>query len=51
MRGIIEPVAPPHEGEPRPSAVSRLLWFCGLTLGGVGATALVAYSLRALLRL
>ena len=51
MRDIIEPVAPPQDGQPRPPLASRLIWFCALSFGGLGVTALAAYGLRALLRL
>lgn len=47
MPGIIEP--PPEPGDPSPPLASRLAWFAGLSLAGVGAVAAVAYGLRALL--
>ena len=49
MRDIIE--GPPEGQEARPSWPARLLWFVGLALAGTGATAAVAYALRALLKL
>ena len=49
MRDIIE--GPPAEGEPPPRWSSRLVWFVGLALAGSAATAVVAYALRALLKL
>ena len=47
MRAIIEP-PPPGEAPPRPLAV-RLAWFAGLAVASAGATAAVAYLLKALL--
>ncbi|MDD3836980.1 MAG: hypothetical protein WCY15_16205 [Phenylobacterium sp.] len=47
MRAIIEP---PPEGEPAGPLWRRLAWFAGLAIAGAGATAAVAYALRALLR-
>lgn len=48
MRAIIEP--PPEPGAPLAPLGYRLAWFIGLALAGAGATAVVAYVLRALLR-
>lgn len=48
MRDIIE--GPPEPGEARPPWRTRLLWFVGLALAGTTATAIVAYALRALLK-
>jgi type VI protein secretion system component VasK len=47
MRRIIE--GPPEEGDPQRPLSRRLLWFVVLAAAGAGATALVAYSLRALI--
>ncbi len=47
MRPIIE--GPPEEGDPQRPLAQRLLWFVALAIAGAGATALVAYSLRALI--
>lgn len=49
MRDIIE--GPPEENEPPTPWPRRLLWFAGLALAGTTATAIVAYALRALLKL
>lgn len=49
MRDIIE--GPPDGGEKPSSWPARLLWFVGLAVGGSVATAVVAYALRALLKL
>ncbi len=49
MRDIIE--GPPGEGEAKRPLVRRLAWFAALVLAGLGATAGVAYALRALLSL
>jgi phage baseplate assembly protein W len=49
MRDIIE--GPPGEHEAPPSWRSRLIWFVGLAIAGTTATAIVAYALRALLKL
>ena len=49
MPVIIEPVGPPEPGAPRRPLASRLAWFFGLALASAGATALVAYALKALL--
>lgn len=51
MRDIIDPVAPPRDGEPTPPLGARIGWFFALTFAGVGATAALAYGLRLLLRL
>jgi hypothetical protein len=51
MPAIIEPQGAPEPDAPAPPLVSRLLWFFGLALGGVVATAAVAYGLRTLMRL
>jgi hypothetical protein len=48
MRAIIEP--PPKPGAPLAPLWKRLGWFVGLAFGGALGTAVVAYSLRALLR-
>jgi hypothetical protein len=47
MRFTIE--GPPEGGEPSPPLRSRLLWFAALWVGGLVATAVVAYVLRAAL--
>ena len=47
MRFTIE--GPPRDGDPPPPLRSRLLWFVALWIAGLGATAAVAYLLRALL--
>jgi hypothetical protein len=44
---IIEP--PPEAGTPRAPLWRRLAWFAGLALASAGATAAVAYLLKALL--
>lgn len=49
MRDIIE--GPPEGDAPPSSWPNRLLWFVGLALAGTAATAIVAYALRALLKL
>lgn len=49
MRDIIE--GPPGEDDARPPVLRRLGWFVALALAGMGATAAVAYALRALLGL
>ena len=49
MRDIIE--GPPGEGEAPPPWPVRLLWLVGLAVAGTLATAIVAYALRALLKL
>jgi hypothetical protein len=49
MRDIIE--GPPEEGEDRPPLGRRVMWFVLLALGGTTATAMVAYGLRAMLKL
>lgn len=49
MRDIIE--GPPGEGDASPRWRTRLIWFVGLALAGSGATAVVAYALRAMLKL
>lgn len=49
MRDIIE--GPPGEDEPSPPLSSRLKWFAILSLAGLGATAGVAYAMRAMLGL
>ena len=48
MRAIIE--GPPGEGDAVPPLWKRLAWFAGLAVAGSGATAAVAYLLKALLR-
>ncbi len=48
MRDIIE--GPPGEGDAPPPWPKRLMWFVGLALAGSAATAVVAYALRALLK-
>ncbi|MDB5472444.1 MAG: hypothetical protein JWR84_4004 [Caulobacter sp.] len=49
MRDIIE--GPPGEDDaPLPWRI-RLMWFAGLAVAGSAATAVVAYALRALLKL
>lgn len=48
MADRFEPVPPPADEEPKPLA-ARLLWFAGLALAGIAATAAAAYVLRALL--
>jgi hypothetical protein len=45
---IIRPRPPAEPGAPRAPLSRRLLWFAGLWLGGLGVTAAVAYTLRAL---
>ena len=47
MKAIIE--GPPAPDAPRPSLARRLAWFAGLALAAALGTALVAYSLKALL--
>ena len=47
MRFTIE--GPPEGGEPPRPLRSRLLWFVALWIGGLVATATVAYLLRAAL--
>lgn len=47
MRFTIE--GPPDNGEPPRSLRNRLLWFAALWVGGLVATAAVAYLLRAAL--
>jgi hypothetical protein len=49
MRDIIE--GPPDGDEGPPPWPTRLLSFLGLALAGTAATAVVAYALRALLKL
>ena len=49
MPDIIE--GPPREGDPSPPLLTRLKWFILLALGGLVATAGLAYALRALLGL
>ncbi|WGM40499.1 hypothetical protein [Caulobacter sp. NIBR1757] len=49
MRDIIE--GPPGEDDAPPPWGKRLIWFVGLALAGSAATAVVAYALRALLKL
>lgn len=49
MRDIIE--GPPAEGDTPPHWRTRLFWFVALALGGSAATAVVAYALRAMLKL
>ena len=49
MRDIIE--GPPGEHDASPPWPTRLLWFVGLAVAGTTATAIVAYTLRALLKL
>jgi hypothetical protein len=49
MPAIIDPVPAPPAGEPKPPLQRRLTWFVLLSLGGVLATAIAAYGLRALL--
>lgn len=49
MPGIIRPEPPPEPGEPVRPLTERLGWFALLAAGGAGATAAVAYLLRALL--
>ncbi|MDH4385241.1 MAG: hypothetical protein QE280_07340 [Caulobacter sp.] len=49
MPDIIE--GPPKADEPQAPLTHRLAWFFGLAISGTLATALVAYGLRALLRL
>ena len=49
MPDIIE--GPPEADEPRRPLASRLKWFVLLALGGLAATAGVAYALRAMLGL
>jgi hypothetical protein len=47
MPPIIE--GPPDPGDPRPPLHRRLGWFAALWIGGLVATASVAYALRALI--
>jgi hypothetical protein len=47
MRLTIE--GPPKDGEPPRPLRTRLLWFVALWVGGLVATALLAYVLRAAL--
>ena len=46
---IIEPQGPPDADAPPGPLHRRLAWFVGLALAAAGATALVAYGLKALL--
>ncbi len=43
-------IEPPEPGAPSPSLPRRLAWFFGLAILSAGATACVAYLLKALLR-
>jgi hypothetical protein len=47
MRAIIEP--PPEAGAPSAPLWRRVAWFIALAVGGAGATAALAYALRAML--
>ncbi len=47
MRFTIE--GPPKDGDPPRPLRMRLLWFAALWIGGLAATAALAYILRALL--
>ncbi|WP_374469301.1 hypothetical protein [Phenylobacterium sp.] len=47
MPDIIEP--PPAPGHAASPLWKRLAWFVGLAVAGAGATAAVAYALRAVL--
>jgi hypothetical protein len=49
MPGIIDPVPAPPADAAKPPLARRLAWFVSLALGGVLATAVAAYGLRALL--
>lgn len=49
MRDIIE--GPPGEDDAPLSWRQRLMWFAGMAVAGSAATALLAYALRALLKL
>jgi hypothetical protein len=48
MPDIIE--RPPEPDQPLPPLWQRLAWFVGLAVLGAGATMLVAYALRAMLK-
>lgn len=45
----IEPIGPPGPDEPQGPLWRRLAWFLALGVGGLLATGIVAYGLRALL--
>ena len=45
----IEPIGPPGPHEPPQPLWKRLAWFVALGLGGLIATGVVAYGLKALL--
>jgi hypothetical protein len=49
MPDIIE--GPPGEDDRLPAWPKRLMWFVLLAIGGSAATAVVAYGLRAMLKL
>lgn len=49
MRAIIEPQGPPDPGDPAAPLWKRLAWFCAIALLASLGTAVVAYSLKALL--
>ncbi|RZJ01578.1 MAG: DUF2474 domain-containing protein [Brevundimonas sp.] len=44
----MEPVPPPEPGEAEGPLWKKLAWFVGLALAASGATAVIAYALRAL---
>ena len=47
MRDIIEP--PPEPGDPLPQWYKRLAWFFGIAVAATSVTAIVAYTMKALL--
>ena len=47
MRDIIEP--PPEPGDPLPPWYKRLAWFFGIAVAAITVTAIVAYTMKALL--
>lgn len=47
MKRIIE--GPPEAGAEKPPLRRSLLWFALLWMGGLAATAVIAYALRALI--
>lgn len=47
MRNIVE--GPPAPGDHPPPLWKRLAWFVAIAVAGTGATAIVAYTMKALL--